>query len=717
VLSWRRLAWLIPWIASAAAAQPPPSVALHRIPAGVDPPVLDGVLDDAAWQTAPSIGPLTQVLPIEGATPSERTDVRITYDSDFLYFGIRCHDREPQKLIARVMRRDNNLTSDDRVSLVLDTFHDHRNSFLFSTNPNSARWDAIIENNTRFRDEWNGIWYTKSRVDDGGWTAEMAIPFKTLSFDPEVHSWGFNILRAVRRRNETDRWASAKQNKSLIDMSEAGTLEGIRDIHQGLGLDVVPRMVLRRFWDRTEDRSWLRVKPGLDVFYKPIPTVTTALTVNNDFSDAPADLRQVNLSRFNLFFPETRQFFLRDAGIFDFGPFSNGNPNGLPFFSRRIGITDQGGDVDLKVGLKATGRIGPLNFGVQSSRMAAKGGVDASNLSVARAKLNFFEESSAGFIATHGNPSSNAANTLWGSDLRLRTSHFLGDQILELTPWFQQSRTAGAGSDEAFGARLSYPNDRWNGSFDWTRIGNHFDPALGFVNRTGIHDFRADGRRRWRPTGSWIRSFDVGGSARFVTDLGGDLQSRTLEAVLFRVENQQGDNLRLRLRSRREDLPESFEISDGVVLPADQFDWWRVVASFGTTSSRPLSVNVKLSAGTFFSGHLWSYEGSLGLRPSKHVFASISFLQNDVRLREGDFTTQVGRARFIFAFSPDVSWDTLFQWDNTSDSLGWNSRLRWIFTEGNELVLVWNQGVDTRGADFRFTRTELVGRLEWTFRF
>jgi len=237
------------------------------------------------------------------------------------------------------------------------------------------------------------------------------------------------------------------------------------------------------------------------------------------------------------------------------------------------------------------------------------------------------------------------------------------------------------------------------------------------VNRTGIQALDVNARRRWRPTGSFVRSFDVAARAKFVTNLGGGLESRTLEGTLLRVEDQQGDDVRLRLRSRREDLPKPFEISDGVVLPADQFQWWRILADFGTTSSRPVSVDLTLSAGSFFSGHLWSYEGSVELRPSKHVFASLSYLQNDLRLREGDFTTQVGRARFIFAFSPDVSWDTLFQWDNESDSLGWNSRLRWILKEGNEVVLVWNQGVDTRGADFRFTRTELVGRLEWTFRF
>ena len=693
-------------------------MALSRLADGRTPPVLDGRLDDEAWSDAPLLGPLTQVVPVEGAAPSERTEVRIVYDRDFLYFGIRCLDDQPDQLIAKAMRRDASLRSDDRVSLVIDTFRDRRNGFLFSTNPNGARFDGLIEDNTRFRARWNGIWYAKSRVDDRGWTTEIAIPFQTLSYDPAGNAWGFNILRTVRRRNEEDRWTAARQNVSLIDLSQAGVLSGIRGIQQGLGLDLVPRGIVTGFKDREAGRSFTRLTPSFDGSYKITPSVTGVLTVNTDFSDAAADARQINLSRFSLFFPETRKFFLQDAGIFDFGPFGNSRPNGLPFFSRRIGIDEDGAPVDLDVGAKVTGRLGPLNFGILDTQMDSSGAVDARNLLVARGKWNLLRESRVGFIVTHGDPNSNASNTVWGTDLRLRSNRILGDQILQLDAWFERSHSsAGVGSDNAYGLQLAYPNDRWQGELAFQRIGDRFHPALGFVNRDAIREFRASGRRRWRPEGSWLRSVDVGLRGRLVTDLSGHLETRVLEGTVIQLRDQLDDFVRLRVRNRREQLSEEFEISDGVVLPPDRYDMTRGILSMGTAISRPVSLSTTLTAGSFFSGRIWGAEGRIELRPSKYFFTSFEYSQNRVRLDEGSFTTRLARLRINFAFSPDLSWDTFAQWDNDSDSLGWNSRLLWIVQEGNELALVWNQGVDTSATNFRFTRSELVGRISWTFRF
>ncbi len=350
-----------------------PTAALHKLPDTVPAPLVDGNLDDPAWQQATPIGPFTQQSPHEGAEPSQKTDAWVTYDDHFLYVAVRAWDTEPEKLIAKVMRRDTSQRADDRVLVLIDSFHDRRNGYMFSTNPNSARYDALIENNSGFRLEWDTIWYVKSRVDSQGWTCEFAIPFQSLSFDPKQSEWGFNLVRGVRRLNEENRWASWRLNKFPLDLSEAGTLTGLGGSQEGIGLDVIPVGVVSGFRERELDavtgdddqRYYSRLDPGLDAFYKITPSVVGALTFNTDFSDADVDARQVNLDRFALFFPETRDFFLQDAGIFDFGgigeqansrgprdPATSSNPNGMPFFSRRIGIGPGGVIVDIRGGAK-----------------------------------------------------------------------------------------------------------------------------------------------------------------------------------------------------------------------------------------------------------------------------------------------------------------------------------------------------------------------------
>ncbi len=749
-------------LASAATADDAPWVFVTRLPDGVAAPELDGQLDDPAWQEANAIGPLTQVVPVEGGTPTERTEVRVLYDDDAFYLAVRAYDREPEKLIASAMRRDASLTSDDRITFLIDTFHDHRNAYLFSTNPNAARFDGILENNTTFRTEWDGIWNAKARVDAEGWTCEFRIPFKTISFDPAIHTWGFNLLRNVRRRNEENRWTSWKQNKFLTDVSEVGHLVGLSELEQGVGLDVVLSGVARNFHDRRQEdtsanghreRSYDQLDPSLDAFYKLTPSTTGALTINTDFSDADVDARQVNLDRFALFFPETRDFFLQDAGIFDFAHFRTTgseppNNNGLPFFSRRIGIAGDGEEVPLRAGLKVTGREGRFNFGLLNAQMGDSGDVGPQNLSVLRGKWNLGEESTVGFIATHGDPSSDGSNSLAGLDARLRTSQIADDQVLQLDLFGEKSHTPGLRGDEwAGGAILSYPNDRWNGSLGFVHIGASFAPALGFVNRPDTHDYTADLRRRWRPTGSWIRSVDVAFDSRLVTSTEGALETILFTPTLFQINNQQGDFVAPFVALRTERLEQGFEIASDALIPAGRYDWARPGISFGTATSRPLAANVTFSSGRFFSGELRSLDVTLEWRPGKHLFSSLRYLQNQGRLDEtcvsdasgvvlpdaacgapgttrfsGDFTQRLVQWRVNVVFTPNLSWDTFLQWDQDSQDLGWNSRLRWIVEPGQELVLIWNQGVETHDLErdrsaFLPTSTELTGKVVWTFRF
>ncbi|MCP5055722.1 MAG: carbohydrate binding family 9 domain-containing protein [bacterium] len=706
------------WITAASGVPAkPPSARITPLPEGVSAPTVDGNLDDEAWAHAALIGPLTQLLPVEGAPPSERTEVRITYDRNALYVAVQAFDREPDKIVASGMRRDAGLTPDDRISFLLDTFHDHRNAFLFSTNPNGARFDGIVENNVSFKSEWDGIWYSKSRIHEDGWSCEFEIPFKTLTFDPNGSTWGFNLLRTVRRHNEENRWASAKQNKAMIDVSEAGTITGLHGLEQGLGLDIKPAGSLGWTGDRAADRSFTNLDPSLDVFYRVTPSVTASLTANTDFSDAAVDARQVNLSRFALFFPETRDFFLQNAGIFDFPVGGSGATNGIPFFSRRIGISEDGDVIPIRVGTKITGRTGPLNFGALNVQMAGHGDVDAKNLSVGRAKLNIGEESFIGILATHGDPLTNGSNSLFSGDLNLRTSRLFGNQILEFRSWLQHSTTSGpVGDDDAWSVRLAYPNDRWNWALDIKQVGENFNPALGFVNRPETRQSIATLRRRWRPVGSSIRFLEASAFGIMNTDLGNDLESLLISSS-GRIENQAGDFLKLEANHRTEVLETGFEILPDILVPKDRYDFNRVTLSLGTATSRTFATQLSFGAGTFYSGHIRAGRVLLEWRASKHFFASLEYLQNSVRLHEGNFSTRLGRMNFNVVFTPDLSWETFIQFDNLSNSLGWNSRLRWILRPGEEVVFVWNQAFDTANYDLRSTQTNLIGKVSWTFRF
>lgn len=710
--------WLaLGWLGAVAAAAEPPSAEISALPEGVPPPILDGNLDDEAWAHAALLGPLTQVLPIEGGRPSERTEVRITYDKDTLYIAVQAFDREPAKIIASGMRRDASLLPDDRITILLDTFHDHRNAFLFSTNPNGARFDGIVENNASFKPEWDGIWNAKARIHDEGWSCEFEIPFKTLTFDPDGTTWGFNLLRTVRRHNEENRWASAKQNKSLVDVSEAGNLAGLRGLDQGIGLDLKPAGAIGWTGDRSADRSFTEVDPSGDLFYRVTPSVTAALTANTDFSDAAVDARQINLSRFALFFPETRDFFLQDAGIFDFPVGGTGATNGIPFFSRRIGIAEDGDPIPIRAGAKITGRTGPLNFGALDVQMAGHDGVESKNLSVGRAKFNLGRESFVGLIATHGDPLSNDSNSLISGDLNLRTSKLFGDQILEARTWLQYSSTSGpVGDDTAWTARLAYPNDIWNWALDFKQIGEDFNPALGFVNRPATRQGIASLRRRWRPVGSSVRIYEVSTFGIVTTNLQNELESLLINPS-GRIENHAGDFIKLEAGIRTEEIETPFEILPGIVIPEDRYDYTRTTFSVGTATSRPFAAQLSFGAGSFFSGHIRAGRALLEWRASKHFFASVEYLQNSIRLREGGFTTRLGRVNINVVFTPDLSWETFLQFDNLSNSMGWNSRLRWILEPGQELVFVWNQAFDTSGYDLRGTRTNLIGKVSWTFRF
>ena len=404
-----------------------------------EPISLDGRLDEPAWKMAVPIGNLVQVIPREGEAPRERTEVRVLVDDNALYFGIICYDQDPASIIATQMTRDANLSVDDNITIVLDPFFDQRNGFLFRINPAGARADGQISNNAEFTSlDWDGIWDAGARITEEGWTAEIMIPFKTLRFNPNQTVWGLNVERLHKRYNETSRWSGAYQNIWISNLAEAGHLEGLPQIRQGLGLDIRPYGLITR----KEGNEW-EVDGGLDVSKNLTPNLNASLTVNTDFAETEVDARQINLTRFALFYPEKRSFFLEGAGVFDTATVAGTpRPDLIPFFSRRIGLTGDGRtEVPILIGGKITGRQSGYNIGIMDVKTGSVDeiGLESQNLFAARVSRDLWKQSYIGGIFTSGNPSGTGGNTLVGADARFATSAFQGNKNLSLSLYLMRT--------------------------------------------------------------------------------------------------------------------------------------------------------------------------------------------------------------------------------------------------------------------------------------
>ena len=403
--------------------------------------------------------------------PTEKTEVTLLYDKDNLYIGVMCYDSEPQRVLASEMARDASLRADDRLEIVLDTFRDQSNAFYFSTNPAGAFVDGLVFANGETNNDWDAIWIVRTEQTDEGWSAEFAIPFKTLSFPAGETVWGFNISRTIQRKLEENRWTGARFQTQFFQISEAGEIMNLEGLTQGVGLDIRP-FVAGRWLHRTANGDDAVVeKPGLDLFYNITPSLKLSVTANTDFGETEVDARQINLTRFSIFFPEKRSFFLQDVGVFNFATTGIDPPGGIPdtgaevfpFFSRKIGLLG-GQEVPINYGAKLTGRVGRTEIGMLDVRTREVSNVNAKNLFVGRIKQNFLEQSYVGAIVTGGNPASPLSSSTIGLDMRLATSNFLGsDQNMVLNAFGLTSNNEGISeNNSSYGFGAQYPNDKFD---------------------------------------------------------------------------------------------------------------------------------------------------------------------------------------------------------------------------------------------------------------
>jgi len=710
------LLWVTPVLAAsgpqATEADGPPSLRARSIG---DPVDLDGVLDEPAWSEAEAATGFTQREPEQGEPASEPTEVRVLYTDSHLYLGIRAHDSDPSAIVANEMRRDGGgagrrgtaLDDDDSISIVLDTFDDRRNAFFFETKPNGARADALITDEGTDRNfEWDGVWEVAAGRDDGGWTAEVAIPFATLRFDPDLETWGLNVRRRIRRKSEEVFWAAISREADIFRISRAGRLTGLEVGSRGLNLRIKP-FVVASGSEGTESELGTVVgdaQGGLDVRWGMTQGLTLDLTYNTDFAQVEVDEQQVNLTRFSLFFPEKREFFLENAGIFDFGTRGSGGfrpPLLKVFFSRRIGIGPGGTAVPILAGGRVTGRVGEWNVGLLDVQTESVDPAEVSTLdepfpstnwAVARIKRNVGERSSLGAIVTNRQSEGDGDwNRVWGLDADINPH-----RKLSLNGFVTGSSSPDSEGDAwAANAGIGWRGPVWRWGFDYIEIRENYDPEVGFLLRRDIRRLSPEVNFEPRPELPWIRnlSFEARSDVVYRTD--GTLETMESSLRFLGLRSDAEDFVAISLNPNFERLFEPFEIQDDVVIPPGDYTFHDWSVFFRSNSSRLFSGNGFVVWGDFFDGTRLTQNYTVNFRPSGMLSTSSEWNRNDVDLPNGEFVTNVLRQRVSVSFSPEIFLNGFLQYNDTSELTSLNTRFNWIYRPGADLFVVYNESWDT----------------------
>jgi hypothetical protein len=691
---------------------------------------LDGRLDEAVWQRALPAKDFVQIDPQNGQPATEATEVRIAISADAFYMGVRAYDSEPDKWLGYQRRRDEFLPADDRFMWRIDTFLDERSGYFFEMNPSGLMADAVFGVNGMNR-AWDGIWDARVVHDDRGWTIEIEIPFKTLNFNPDGDTWGINFQRTVRRKNEDSIWMGWSRNQGLDRMTNAGHVKGITGATQGVGLDIKPYGLLSTESLPSSGRTgWIRDQAaGVDLFYNPTPGLRANLTVNTDFAQTEVDQRQVNLTRFSLFFPERRDFFLDGATFFDFAS-TSGNGQGSeqvqPFFSRRIGLSEDARPQRVDYGTKFTGQAGGQDIGflhVRTGEDDDKGFV-AEDFTAARVKRRLFQQSYVGALFTNrlAHDAGSSASQTAGADFRLATNRFRGNQNLNLSGWFLHARRAEAANRRsAYGLNLDYPNDRWYGGFNAREIQANFDPQVGFVTRRNYRRYNQFVGFGPRPRNSRVvRRVQMSGGLEVFTDLHNNLLERNINLTLANVQFQSQEQFTVEASRNYERLDTPFAISRAITLPMGaDYTFSRIAFSGQTANRRILAFNGRFETGGFYSGSRRQTVAGVTLRARPGYIFSFNGEWNDVDLAEGQFSSNVFRVISDTQFSPFMAVVNNVQYDTVTRIMGWQSRYRWIMKPGNDLYLVYTHNWRDDPIEGRFVSLDrkFASKVLYTHRF
>jgi hypothetical protein len=660
-------------------------------------PDIDGALDDEAWTSATLIDTFTQQEPANGAPATERTEVRILYDAERLYIALHAFDADPSAIIATEMRRDSpRILDEDNFQIILDTFRDSRSGYMFVTNPLGAKLEQqIFEEGggaargsaSNVNRNWDGVWSVAARRTGDGWTAEIAIPMVTVR-SPEVRdqAWGINFMRSIRHKNEQVYWAPIPKPYGLMQVSLAGTVSGMSGLTRGLDLRIKPFFIGGGRTDRLgpQTRNVGLRDVGVDVKKGLGSGLSLDLTVNTDFAQAEVDEQQVNLTRFPLFFPEKRDFFLENSGQFTISNQGIGRLADL-FFSRRVGLSETGQEIPIVGGARVTGKMSGHNIAIMNLQTRAVSSRPGENFFVSRYSKDFMRRSKVGglFVNKEGIDSTRFNRTIAADALIAPTQSFSVHTFLAKT-----SSPGVADGDLAFHARAQFLNPKWNTSAEFTDIGENFNAEAGFVPRKGIRTTQVHLERNPRP-GGLIRVMEPMMNLTYTTDQNNRLLTRRVHNMVG-TRFQNGAFLNVVYNRWFEQLDRPFNIQTGVTIPPGAYSFGELQLTFNSNPSRRLYHRFQYSPQTFYDGTRTDMDAAIGVRANSQASAELSFSRNDVDLPWGGFVVNLALMRFDYAMSPRMTLRSLSQFNSLTRQISNSVRYNFVYRPGSDLYIVYD---------------------------
>ena len=690
-----------------------------RVVAATVPISLDGRLSGPAWAQADSITDFRQREPSAAAPASERTVVKVLRDAEALYIAVRCYDSDARGVRASQLRRDADLSSDDNVQLLIDSFDDRRSAFVFGTNPNGAMWDAQFSGVDDLNESWNGVWEVAVSRDAAGWTAEFRIPVLALRFHTGTNTeFGFNVRRFIRRKNEEDLWRSYGRAQGLYHLNNEGRITDLGDLRRPHDVELYP-YALGRAVEPEHDSvggetagGYLGGKGGVDAKVGLTPTLTADVTVNTDFAQVEADQQVINLTRFPFFFPEKRQFFLESSGLLDYG-----TPGMVQlFYSRRLGLDTSGAPVPILAGGRVYGRLGPWQVGVLD---AQTGGSDRANDAVLRVTHDLFDRSVIGAISTlHAGPGGQGVARAGGVDVDLPL--VIHGMNVEPKAYVAASQTPGvAGTPIAWRISTDNPNDLFDNFVSLYHIDGAFAPPLGFVRRTGIWETKGHTDFMPRPHALGIRQLDFklipewdiianeSGSLGRV----GDWQTAWFEWRFLGGDRENGDRFEVNVQRFLDAPIDTFDIFQAVKIPPGRYWWSRYELQYFMSPGQPLAFGAFVNWGSFYGGRSADVELQGTWRGGGHVIVRADLSRTAARLPGGGFTALLAAGRIEYDFNTRTSFLGFVQYNNDAQRADFNLRFHWIPQIGDDVFLVWNSGYTTnRAATYRFPAARSLAR-------
>ena len=661
------------------------------------PPKLDGVLDEKAWQTSETAKDFVQKDPSQGSPATEKTEVHVLYDGRNLYFGIRCTDSTPDAILGRELRRDNDFGNDDSFSIIVDTFHDHRNAFLFRINPRGTQYDALITEEGRdINVSWDEKWDVETHTDESGWTAEIRLPLKSIRFSAsgENPNFGIDFERIIRRKNEFTYWNNFSRSFNFHQVSQAGHLRGVADMQAGLRIRVKPYVNGRITSQGAKDRTTNYLGDvGLEDLKYPLTSgLTLDFTANTDFAQTEVDDQVINFERVPTFFPEKREFFLEGAGIFEFGSLQGeASPEVRLYHSRRIGLSADGRPIPMLAGAKLTGKLAPKwTLGLVEAQTGSYSDKPGDNFAVLRLKRDLLDRSSAGFFVTNRRAEDGDYNRVVGGDTKLI---FL--QHFNITGLLAKSATDGVSKDQVMGGvGAQWQDDLLNTSFNYHVIQQNFATDLGYLKRVGVKRFEPRFSISPRPHSKVIRQFSFEVRMEHVRRLADGQLDTEVYHLPSRVFFHNGSSMQFSPHHEIENLYEPFRLPGGLVVPKGRYSWWYFPVTYNFNPAKKFT-------GSFQYRYEKDYFGEGGKRHrleikpvmkfTKRFSAEVDWQINRIGLPAKELRTfHLMNNRVNFAFSRKWLTSTLIQYSTTGELLGMNFRLNYIYRPGDNLFVVYN---------------------------